>query len=178
RNELRASLVEALEAAGISNPASAVVAQNVDDYIRLAREQCTPNKDSYVSNEISSGTNWDTGETVGPVTAKAFQEIFDQNGGTQTVLASEGTLNEDRSSTIRYFDPANTQLWDHRLIEMAPDGGQIGDVRDYGNVFDHYLAFHDFPATQLSQFDCTSRLGFSSEAEGAWFDYLGWNCGT
>src|SRR5215813_13840508 len=53
RNELRASLVEALEAAGISNPASAVVAQNVDDYIRLAREQCTPNKDSYVSNEIS-----------------------------------------------------------------------------------------------------------------------------
>src|SRR5262245_3986815 len=100
--------------------------------------------------------------------------VTDQQGRIDNI----DTLDDNNIRHIDYFDPANAQLWDHRLVEAGPDGRVIGDVRDYGNVFDHYLAFHDFPAAQLSQFDWTSALDFSAAAERAAFDYVGTNDGT
>src|SRR5262245_21028320 len=76
------------------------------------------------------------------------------------------------------FDPTNAQLWDKQVSEFGPGDQPIGVIRDYGNVFHHYLAFHDFPAAQLSQFDWTSALDFSAAAERAAFDYVGTNDGT
>src|SRR5882724_1862856 len=83
------ALAKALTRFGIENPGPAKIARDVDASINATRQQCIQNADRYVSNETFSSSNWETGETVGNLTAKAYAAVPAPDGGIQIVVARQ-----------------------------------------------------------------------------------------
>lgn len=84
---MQAALANALEKFGIPRPDSGKVGRDVNASIAATRLQCARNADKYVSNETSSSTNWDTGKSVGNVTAKAYVAVPAPGGSTRAMTA-------------------------------------------------------------------------------------------
>ena len=169
KTAMQDALRDALVRLGIDQPSETTIANNVETSIRNMRQQCDENADKYVSNETSSAVDWNTGETIGDVTARAYEEIPDPNGGTQTVLSSEGTWNADGSSTISYFDPDNLEPWAERTTAYDDTGHIIGDVYDYDTA-EQWREDRSFSDAELRQFDTPALEAFKAEMERGWYE--------
>jgi hypothetical protein len=71
------------------------------------------------------------------IVAETANEIF----GTLDIRTSGGQELQSFSQSERGYvsvthDVSNSHLWDRQVAEWAPDNRPIGQVRDYGDVFD------------------------------------------
>ena len=81
----------ALEKFGIDGPKRGKIRDDVEASINATRQQGIQNADKYVSNETFSSTNWETGKSVGSLTAKAYAAVPTPGGGIRTVVARENS---------------------------------------------------------------------------------------
>ena len=115
------AFAKALTRFGIENPGPVKIAEDVDASINATRQQCIQNADKYVSNETFSSSNWETGETVGDLTAKAYAEVPAPNGGIQTVVARENSWPSADVAALKNYGSANAPILSRRVITR--DGG-------------------------------------------------------
>ena len=118
---MEGAFARALTRFGIENPGPVKIAEDVDASINATRQQCIQNADKYVSNETFSSSDWETGETVGDLTAKAYAEVPAPNGGIQTVVARENSWPSADVAALKNHDSANAPILSRRVITR--DGG-------------------------------------------------------
>ena len=118
---MKDAFARALTRFGIENPGPVKIAEDVDASINATRQQCIQNADKYVSNETFSSSDWETGETVGDLTAKAYAEVPAPNGGIQTVVARENSWPSADVAALKNHGSANAPILSRRVITR--DGG-------------------------------------------------------
>jgi hypothetical protein len=123
---IQTAFKDALENFGIDGPNAGAVRTKVETQIDYTRQQCALGANKYVSNETFSSDDWATGTSVGATTANAYAAISDGNGGTQVVLASQGTWQSGGSAALKYYDVDNTHPYNELDIAKAPDGKVTG----------------------------------------------------
>lgn len=115
------AFAKALTRFGMENPGPDRIAEDVNASINATRQQCIRNVDKYVSNETFSSSNWETGETVGDLTAKAYAAVPAPDGGIQIVVARENSWPSADVSALKNYDNADTRILSRRVA--ASDGG-------------------------------------------------------
>ncbi|MBR1152711.1 hypothetical protein [Bradyrhizobium sp. JYMT SZCCT0428] len=121
------AFAKALTRFGIENPGRAKIAEDVGASINATRQQCIRNADKYVSNETFSSSNWETGETFGDLTAKAYAEVPAPNGGIQTVVVRENSWPAADVAALKNYGSANAPILSRRVITR--DGGSNTENR-------------------------------------------------
>ena len=114
------AFAKALTRFTIKNPGPAAIAKQVDDSISATRQQCIRNIDKYISNETFSSTNWETGESVGDVTAKAYAASPAPDGGIRTVVARENRWPADDVAAFKNDGTSDARILSRRVPLSKP----------------------------------------------------------
>jgi len=119
------AFAKALTRFGIKEPAPdpAKIAKDVNASINATRQQCIQNADKYVSNETFSSSNWETGEAVGDLTAKAYAAVPAPDGGIETVVARENSWPAADVSALKNYDSADARLFSRGVIARDRGNG-------------------------------------------------------
>jgi hypothetical protein len=126
---MEGAFANALTRFGIENPGRAKIAEDVSNSINATRRQCILNADKYVSNETFSSSNWETGEAVGNLTAKAYAAVPAPDGGIQAVVARENSWPAADVLALKNYGTSDARVLSRRVI--ARDGGD--SVENWGS---------------------------------------------
>jgi hypothetical protein len=126
---MEGAFANALTRFGIENPGRAKIAEDVSNSINATRRQCILNADKYVSNETFSSSNWETGEAVGNLTAKAYAAVPAPDGGIQAVVARENSWPAADVLALKNYGTSDARVLSRRVI--ARDGGD--GVENWGS---------------------------------------------